>query len=112
MLGWHVLQACDHECSVVFPAGVGLFHDWRRYVLCVLADAVHAVTLLSMHAGNLPAKNNRLDNFWYAVNTVAAPQNNCPSFNCTVDAATVYKVAGSTWPAQAQAIMNGAGART
>ncbi len=52
--------------------------------------------------------NNLLDNFWYS--GVAAPVNTCAALNCTVDAATVYKVTGA-WPAAAQAIMNAAGAR-
>ncbi len=58
--------------------------------------------------GNLPAKNNHLDNFYYQGDE--APENNCAAFNCTVDSSTVYNVAGA-WPTAAQDIMNSAGAR-
>lgn len=60
--------------------------------------------------GTLPehARNNRLDNFWYAGEL--DPVDNCAALNCTVDAATVYKVTGA-WPPAAQAIMDASGAR-
>ena len=60
--------------------------------------------------GNLPAKNNHLQNFWYENDL--PPQNNCAAFNCTVDDSTVYKVVGSVWPAEAQTIMDEAGVRS
>ena len=61
--------------------------------------------------GGVPehARNNHLDTFWYE--DELAPVNNCAQLNCTVDAATVYKVTGGAWPAEAQAIMDASGAR-
>jgi hypothetical protein len=61
--------------------------------------------------GSLPehARNNRLDNFYYDGDL--DPVDNCAALNCTVDAATVFKVTGGAWPAAAQAIIDGSGAR-
>lgn len=50
-----------------------------------------------------------MSNLWYTSASVLPPVNNCAQFNCTVDQATIYVVTGP-WPAQAQAIIDGAGA--
>ncbi len=56
-----------------------------------------------------PASNSHIDNFWYGGDL--EPRNDCPTFNCTVDAATVTEVpAQGPWPPQAQAIMAASGA--
>ena len=40
--------------------------------------------------GNLPAKNNYLDNFWY--DNDLTPVNNCADYGCIVDTQTVFNV--------------------
>lgn len=58
---------------------------------------------------NLPARNDRVERLWYNATSVLPPQNDCPQFNCTTDAATIFAVKGP-WPPAAQAIIDAAGA--
>lgn len=58
---------------------------------------------------NLPARNCHVDHLWYTSADVLAGNNECAAFNCTVDTATVFAVTGG-WPAEAQAIIDAAGA--
>lgn len=59
----------------------------------------------------LPAKNNRMERLWYNASSVQGPRNDCAQWNCTVDQATIYAVTTPTWPAEAQAIIDGSGAQ-
>jgi hypothetical protein len=60
----------------------------------------------------LPAKNNRMERLWYNASNVRGPNNQCAQWNCTVDQASIVAVSGAVWPPEAQAIVDGCGAKT
>ena len=76
--------------------------------VCTASPAAWAFFMTG--GANLPAKNNTMARLWYNASTVQRPVNNCAQWNCTVDQATIYAVTGSTWPPEAQAIIDASGA--
>jgi uncharacterized protein (DUF2249 family) len=76
----------------------------------VISNSPLAWSFFMQGCCNLPAYNSSVDHVWWE-QPMLPPQNNCAEHGCTVDEATIYELAaGAPWPADAQAIVDAAGA--